>query len=161
MPEETPSKTRRKKEMLALQELGVELVGLADEKLAALDLPETLRDALVQARRITGFEARRRHFQYIGKLMRSVDPAPIQAMLAEQRARARRQSAALQRAETWRERLLVDPDALAELLAERPQADAKRLRTLVESARHERARAQPPHSARELFRVLREILGDG
>ena len=74
MTEETPSKTRRKREMLALQELGVELVGLDDEQLAALNLPDALRDAVVQARRITRFEARRRQLQYIGKLMRGVDP---------------------------------------------------------------------------------------
>jgi len=158
MPEETPSKTRRKKEMLALQKLGVELVGIADEQLAALDLPEALRDAVAQARRITGFEARRRQFQYIGKLMRGVDPGPIQAILEAQRTGARRQSAALRRVEAWRERLLSDPDALAELLAERPSADGARLRTLIESARRERGRAQPPHSSRELFRALRSLL---
>jgi len=160
MPEQPTSKTRRKKEMLALQELGVELVGLADEQLAALDLPEALRDAITEARRITGFEARRRHLQYIGKLMRGVDPAPIRAVLDEQRDRARRQSAALRRAEAWRERLLDHPDALAELLVERPGADHARLRAIIESARRDRANAQPPRGSRELFRVLREILGD-
>ncbi len=158
MPEQPTSKTRRKKEMLALQELGVELVGLADEQLAALDLPEALRDAVTEARRITGFEARRRQLQYIGKLMRGVDPAPIRAVLDEQRDRARRQSAALRRAEAWRERLLNDPDALSELLLERPGANHARLCALIESARKERANAQPPRGSRELFRVLRSLL---
>ena len=40
------SKTRRKKEMHALQDLGLELVALNDERLASLDLPEQLRQAV-------------------------------------------------------------------------------------------------------------------
>lgn len=158
MTEEIPSKTRRKKEMLELQELGVGLLGLADEQLDALDLPDALRDAVIEARRITQFEARRRQLQYIGKLMRRVDPAPIRAMLDEHGMRARRQSAALRRVESWRERLLNDPDSVAQLAAERPGADASRLRALIEAARTERAEGRPPHSSRELFRTLRSLL---
>lgn len=159
MSQEAPiSKTRRKTEMLELQELGVELVGLDDEQLAALDLPEALRDAVVQARSITRFEARRRQLQYIGKLMRRVDPAPIRAMLDARRARAGGQTAALRRIEAWRERLLTDRDGLAQLLAEQPDANVSRLRTLIGSARRERAEERPPRSSRELFRALRSLL---
>jgi ribosome-associated protein len=158
MTEETPSKTRRKREMLVLQELGVELVGLDDEQLAALNLPDALRDAVVQARRITRFEARRRQLQYIGKLMRGVDPEPIRAMLDERRARAHRQGAVLRHIEAWRERLLTDREGLAGLLAEHPGANVSRLRTLIEAARRERAEARPPHSYRELFQALRDLL---
>jgi ribosome-associated protein len=159
MSQEAPiSKTRRKREMLALQKLGVELVGLGDQQLAALDLPDALRDAVLQARRITRFEARRRQLQYIGKLMRGVDPEPIRAMLDERRASAHRKTAVLRRIEAWRERLLTDPDGLAKLLTEQPGAEASRLRALIESARGERADARPPHSYRELFQALRTLL---
>jgi len=161
MTEETPSKTRRKREMLALQELGVELVELPDEQLAALDLPDALRDAVAQARSITRFEARRRQLQYIGKLMRGVNPEPIRAMLDERRARAHRQTASLQRVEAWRKRLLDDRDGLARLLAERPDANMSRLRALIEAARKERAENSPPRSSRELFRALRSLLEKG
>ena len=84
-----PSKSQRKKEVHALQDLGVELVALSDERLAALELPERLRDAVMEARRITAREARRRQLQYIGKLMRKVDAEPIRAALAALRARPR------------------------------------------------------------------------
>ena len=161
MTEETPSKTRRKREMLALQELGVELVELPDEQLAALDLPDALRDAVAQARSITRFEARRRQLQYIGKLMRGVNPEPIRAMLDERRARAHQQTASLQRVEAWRKRLLDDRDGLARLLAERPDANMSRLRALIEAARKERAENSPPRSSRELFRALRSLLEKG
>jgi ribosome-associated protein len=159
MAEQSPSKTRRKQEMLELQELGVELVALDDGALDALELPDALRDAVVQARSITRFEARRRQLQYIGKLMRRVDPGPIRAVLDEQRARARAETAVFRRAESWRERLLNDPDSLAHFLAEHPSADASRLRALIDSARRERSEAGPPHSYKELFRALRELLG--
>lgn len=155
------SKTRRKQEMRELQELGVELLALDDKELDALDLPETLHDAVRQARRITQHEARRRQLQYIGKLMRRVEPGPIRAVLDERRAGARAETALFRRAEAWRERLLNDPDSLVQLLAERPAADESRLRALVESARTERTEARPPHHYRALFQALREILKEG
>lgn len=77
-----PSKTRRKQDMVALQDVGAALVALSAERLAAIDLPDFLRDAVAEARRITGFEARRRQLQYVGKLMRRVDAGPIRAQLA-------------------------------------------------------------------------------
>jgi ribosome-associated protein len=160
MAEQDPSKTRRKQEMHELQELGVELIALNDEALDALELPEALRQAVNEARRITRHEARRRQLQYIGKLMRHVDPGPIRAVLDERRARARAETAVFRRAESWRERLLDDPDSLAHLLAEHPSADASRLQALVESARRERSEAGAPHSYKELFRTLRELLGN-
>lgn len=161
MAEESPSKTRRKQQMLELQELGVELVSLDDDMLNALDLPDALRNALTAARGITKHEARRRQLQYIGKLMRQVDPEPIRELLAERRARARGQTAVFRRAEAWRERLLNDPDSLAHLLAQAPEADASRLQSLVESARRERSEERPAHNYRELFRTLRALLETG
>lgn len=147
--------------MLELQELGIELLALEDKELDALELPDALHDAVRQARCITQHEARRRQLQYIGKLMRRVDPGPIRAVLDERHARARAEAAVFRRAEAWRERLLNDPDSLAQLLAERPAANASHLRGLVESARRERAEARPPHRYRALFQALREILKEG
>src|SRR6476661_8880938 len=76
-----PSKTRRKHEMHALQDLGEELVSLDPARLRSLDLPERLQDAVLLARTITRHEARRRQMQFIGRLMRDVDPAPLEAAL--------------------------------------------------------------------------------
>jgi len=71
------SKTRRKKDMHDLQALGAELVELSDAVLAAVRMPDDLRHAVVEAKRITAHEGRRRQMQYIGRLMREVDPAPL------------------------------------------------------------------------------------
>lgn len=153
-----PSKTQRKKEVQALQELGAELVALNEEQLATIELPERLRDAVTEARRIRTFEARRRQLQYIGKLMRNLDPAPIRAALDAWQARSRTHTALLKRTEFWRERLLAEPGALGQLLAEYPQADAQRLRVLIRNALAEHSANQPPRSYRALFQALRALM---
>lgn len=162
MSHEAPiSKTQRKKTMLALQDLGAQLVTLNDEQLAMIELPEALRDAVSVARRITGFEARRRQLQHIGKLMRGVDAGPIRAALEAWKARSHSHTARLKRIERWRSRLLDEPGALAELLAEHPGADAQRLRTLIRSAGREREAKRPPRSYRALYQALRALIEQG
>ncbi len=159
MSHETPiSRTQRKMQVLALQDLGVELVALNEEQLATIELPEALRDAVRETRRITRFEARRRQIQYIGKLMRGVDPEPIRAALDAWRAQSRSHTALLKRTEQWRERLLAEPGALAELLTRYPHADAQRLRVLIRNTLREREAGKPPRSFRALFQALRALL---
>lgn len=142
------SKTQRKREMHALQALGEELVALSAERLARIALPEALRDAIVEARRISKWGARRRQLQYIGRLMREVDAGAIRAQLASWKDAAARDTAVLHRAEHWRDRLLQETPALAELLERYPNADAQRVRTLVRNARQEAKLPAPPKSAR-------------
>jgi ribosome-associated protein len=152
------SKTRRKKAVHALQALGEELVALGEEQLARIELPERLRDAVMEARRITGFEARRRQLQYIGKLMRGVEAEPIRAALDAAQARSRGAAAAHKRTEAWRERLLAEPGAANDLLAEYPEADSRQLRTLVRAALRERAEGRPPRAFRELYQALHALI---
>jgi len=159
MSDEAPiSKTQRKKAVHLLQALGEELVELNDDQLAAIELPEVLRDAVMAARRITKFEAKRRQLQYIGKLMRRVDVEPIRIALDAMLAGSRRQIAAHKRIEAWRERLFTGPGALDELLAEFPGADTQRLRELVRGALRERDAGSPPRSYRELYQALRALI---
>jgi len=153
-----PSKSQRKREMTALQDLGAELVELNDGQLAAADLPDNLHAAIVEAKRCRTHEARRRQLQYIGKLMRHVDPEPIRARINAFKAVGREHTMRLHQAERWRERLLDEPGSLAEFIAAHPAADAQRLRTLVRNTQHERATGQPPRSYRALFRLIRELL---
>jgi ribosome-associated protein len=81
-PDERPSRSARKRAAEAAQALGEELIGLREAELAALDLPEPLSDAIREARRITSRAAGARQRQYIGRLMREIDPEPIRAALA-------------------------------------------------------------------------------
>jgi len=160
MSDELPSKTQRKKDMHELQELGAALVELNEQQLSSIELPERLLDAIIAARAITKFGARRRQLQYIGKLMRTVDPEPIRESLSHFSAASRAQTARLHLIERWRARLIEDESALTELLDAYPGADAARLRTLVKNTLYERAAGEPPKSFRALFRLLDETLVD-
>lgn len=155
---EAPSKTRRKQEMHALQEIGEKLVELNKERLAQLNLPENLRDAVIEAKRLTGHEARRRQMQYLGKLMRSVDAAPIQAKLDEWNNVVRTHAAKFHLVERWRERLLAEPQALNELIGDYPKADIQQIRTLIRNAHREAEHGKPPKSSRVLFKMLRALI---
>ncbi|HLU77219.1 MAG TPA: ribosome biogenesis factor YjgA [Burkholderiales bacterium] len=155
--DEKPSKTRRKKDMHALQALGEALVELRPEQLEGVDMPEALRDAVLEAKRLTRHEARRRQMQYIGKLMREVDAAPIRAKLDELAGRSATATAALHRVERWRDRLIEDEQAFNEFAQTYPHADLQPVRTAVREVRKERAASRPPRHYRELFRLLKAI----
>jgi ribosome-associated protein len=156
---ERPSKSAAKRAAHALQELGEALLRLSDAELAALDLPEPLREAIRSARNIRSRGAALRQRQYIGKLMRSVDPEPIRAALAARSAQAARASERFRRTEHWRERLITEGEpALAELARWRPDIDLDEWRRRISAARSERAREAAGGTAgRELFRALRAL----
>lgn len=157
-PDLPPSKTKIKKQMHELQDIGEQLVALSKDQLKEVDIPENLRDAIQEAKRITKFGAIKRQMQYIGRLMRDVDPAPIIAKLEVWSGKSSQHIAYMHRVERWRERLLESDSALTELLAEHPEADAQRLRALIRNALKEKELLKPPKSYREIFQVLREIL---
>jgi len=156
--EEKPSKTQRKREMHELQALGARLVELNPEQLAEVGLPEDLRDAVEFARRTTKHEARRRQMQYIGKLMRSVDPAPIREKLKIWDGVSAEHTAQQHRVERWRDLLLENEAGVEQLVRAHPGIDARRLRALARKAREERSAGAPPKAYRELFRALRDIV---
>jgi len=156
-----PSKTRRKAEMHALQDIGETLVGLDPKRLATLAeeaaIPPRLLEAILEARSITAWGARKRQLQYVGRLMRDVDPEPIRRRL-DLWAHGHAVDSAHQHAlERWRDRLIAEPAALDLLAATRPRLDRPRFRALIARARDEQARGQPPHAFRELFRELKAL----
>jgi ribosome-associated protein len=155
MQEEIPSKTKRKQQMLELQALGAALVKLPEGQLAGMPMPEDLAAAVHEARRISSHEGRRRQVQYIGRLMRNLDPGPLRAALAELDGQSAGAKALQQQLERWRTRLIDDDAALTEYASAHPDADLQALRTLIRNARKEIAEAKPPRAQRELFRFLR------
>jgi ribosome-associated protein len=155
--QEIVSKTRKKREMHELQALGVALAQLSELQLETIEIPEKLREAILEAKRIKSHEAKRRQMQYIGRLMRDIDPAPIRSRLAEVEGSSAQATARHRRLEAWRERLLGDDEALTAFAAEYPGADLQVLRTLIRNARKEAGLGRPPRASRELFRVLKEI----
>ena len=153
------SKSARKREAASLQELGVKLSALPDQEIKDLDLPETLFIALRALRRLPSHGAQVRQRQYIGKLMREIDPEPVLAKLAERKQRHDVEIRQFQQIERWRDRLLSeDGSAVDEFLHEIPAADRATLVRLIEKANRERAEQRSPVGARELFAYLRQVL---
>jgi ribosome-associated protein len=155
---EAPSKTRRKNDMHALQALGQRLTELKPEQIRTLELPDTLATAVADYRRFTKWEAKRRQLQYIGRLMRDIDPAPIAAQLDAWQRTSRVAVTGFHETEAWRDRLLGEADALAAFTAAHPAADRALLARLVDEARAERGAGKPPAAARKLFRELARLL---
>jgi ribosome-associated protein len=161
--DEAPSKSALKREMTARQALGEALCALSPRELEAIPIEDpALEAAIVQARSITSRSARRRHRQYIGKLMRAVDPEPLQAALDglhQQRAASAAQHHEL---EALRDELIErGDDGLPTVLERFPGADRQHLRQLLRQAQREKAGERPPAAARKLFRYLRELQSAG
>jgi ribosome-associated protein len=153
-----PSKSQLKREMLALQDLGEHLAGLPSHRIDVLDIPSILRDALRDLQRIHAHEGRRRHVQYIGKLMRKVDPEPLRKALLDATGENREAVAHMHLLEDWRTRLLQGDEALTAFMQEYPHADAQALRQLVRATRVEQATNKPPRQYRALFQTLKALL---
>ncbi|MDD2872294.1 MAG: ribosome biogenesis factor YjgA [Azoarcus sp.] len=155
---EPPSKSSRKRAMQALQDLGAELVALPPSRLRKVPLPESLFVAIRDAQRLTRRdEALRRQMQYIGKLMRSVDPEPIQAQLELFRGASSAEVARQHRLEKLRSDLVEDEKVIEYVVETWPEVDIQHLRTLRRNAIKEREHNKPPKAFREIFKVLRDL----
>lgn len=152
------SKTRRKQAMADLQALGEELVELSADRVKKICIPDFLRDAVREAQRMTRHdEARRRQMQYVGKLMRDVDPEPVRAALALVRGESAGETAKLHRLERLRTEFLADEKVLHEIANLYPGADLQHLRSLRRAALKEREQNKPPRSYRAIFQTLKEL----
>ena len=161
------SRTELKRESTELQKLGEDLLTLRPELMARLELSDKLRDAVLEAKRITNFEGKRRQMQFIGKLMRLLEPAvldDVRTVLAEQHSGSAEENLRLHQAELWRDRLISDDDALGDWLTTHAETDAQQLRALIRQARKD-AQPEKPGAAvrhgrayRDIFQIVREQL---
>lgn len=153
------SKTARKREMTALQALGEALCELSPRELASIPIDDpALLEAIEASRTIRAHGALRRHRQYIGKLMRDIDPAPIQSALDALHQTQRADAAALHELEAHRDALLARGDEGLETVLERfPHADRQHLRQLVRQARSDPEGTRGRGAFRKLLRYLREL----
>ncbi len=162
-----PTRTDLKRESTELQKLGEDLLTLRADLLAKLELSDKLVDAIAEAKRISNFEGLRRQMQFIGKLMRLLDPAKheeIRAALVEQHMPSARETLVLHQAEQWRDRMLADEDAVGQWINLNPGTDSQQLRALVRQARKDAKPEKPGLAARhgrayrDIFQLVREQL---
>lgn len=151
------SKTEMKTDMEALQKLGEELVTLKPSVLEKFPLSEDLALAIKDAQRFKN-EAKRRQLQYIGKIMRNIDPEPIQAALDKVRNKHSQATAELHKLEQLRDRIVEEGDAaISEVMEMYPEADRQRLRQLARQASKEKKANKPAKAFREIFQILKEL----
>lgn len=155
---EPPSKSEIKRQMLALQALGERLVGLPDNQLAKIPMPEQLSDTVYRARGITKRGGLRRELQYIGKVMRSIDITPIEQALEQLDQASQSNTDKFHALEQWRERLLHSPEALTEFLSLYPDCDSQLLRQLVRNHGRAKNDAQKQKAYRQLFKLIKETI---
>lgn len=155
--DERPSKSQRKRDMTALQELGEKLAALAPDALKKMPLDEHLLNTLLQAQKMAQREARRRHLQLVGKLMRNADIEAIQQAYDNAQSGSREAARALHELEQWRARLLKEGDkAVGEALQVFPGVEAQQLRQLIRDAKREAEQQKPLVAARKLFQYLKQ-----
>ena len=155
--DEKPSKSQRKRDMTAAQMLGEQLLQLKPDVLQKMPLDERLLEVILQAQKIPQHEARRRHLQLIGKLMRVADVDAIQTAFLETQSGSLAATRALHELEHWRSRLLKEGDeAIGEALVIFSGVDVQQLRQLIREARRETEQEKPPAAARKLFQYLKQ-----
>ncbi len=160
--DDRPSKTRLKQKSHELQTLGMALADLSKDALAAIEMPEPLRDAIELYRRTKTHEGRRRQMQYVGKLMHNADEEALREAVAAATIGTAQSALALHEAERWRAELIADDSAMTRWLTEHPDTDTQQLRSLVRAARRDAAGVTPedrqPKSYRELFHFIKPML---
>ncbi|HAZ80888.1 MAG TPA: DUF615 domain-containing protein [Porticoccaceae bacterium] len=155
---EGPSKSQLKRDSHALQAMGQELVEMPEGKLQKFNLPDALKDAIYEARRLKSREAKRRHLQYIGKLMRISDIDNIQETLEKMDHQSLTYRQHFQRLEAWRDSLINEGNqAIENFLSDYPMADRQQLRNLQRQANRELELKKPPAAARKMFQYIRSL----
>lgn len=156
---EPESKSQRKKQMLALQKIGEILVELPEQQLAKIPLESPLKEAILEARRISSHEGRRRQLQYIGKLMRNIDPQPIQIAIDKVQHKDKQSKSQFHQMERWRDKFIQEGDAvLQEFMQKYPMVDLQHLRQLIRNAQKEMKTGKNTGADTQLFRYLREVM---
>lgn len=154
-----PSKSELKRRMTALQQMGESLIELSDKQLAKIPIAdERLVLAIQETKRIKSNNARRRHMQFIGRLMRDIDVEPIEKALAAMRSQRQDKNNAFHALEQMRDEVLEEGLKGVELVMTRWDfADRQQLRQLVLQHQREMKQEKPPAASRKLFKYLRTL----
>jgi len=156
-----PNKSQLRRDSMALLELGKKLTDFEDNKLRRLNLPPELLKAVMDGKKIRQNGARKRHFKFVGKLLRSMEVEALEKAVNDVEHGVEQENAKFHQVERWRARLLniEDTEALTELMAEYPKADVGHIRQLIRNANKEAQQSKAPRSSRLLFQALRGVLG--
>lgn len=152
------SKSQLKRESEALKQLGKKLCSLNDEHLARIPLDDKLQDAIALAHKLSNKRgALKRHYQFIGKLLRATDAEPILKAVDDIEHSHSRTVQAFKSMENWRDRILEEGDAaIQEFCEKHEQAERQNLRQLYRNYQQAKDEKQQTRFARLLFKMLRD-----
>jgi ribosome-associated protein len=153
-----PSKSQLKRDAEELQQLGKRMTELRPDQQAKLPIDGPLRAAVEEYARIKSNGAKRRHLQYLGKLMRTANAEAIREVVDRFDSASAAHNQLFHEMERWRERLIEGGnEELQSFIEQHPNADIQHLRQLVRNAQRERQQEQAPAQSRKLFRYIREL----
>ena len=159
--DDEPSKSDIKREALKLQELGKRIYELSNKERAQLSLNPDLVKAFEEAKRISNKEALRRHFQYVGKLIRNTDAALLEDALEKLKSAPLEKSRKILAMESFTTELIQKDIELSESFMEQhPNTDRTKLRQLIRNAKKQTKSDEVPpfknNSARKLLEYLKQ-----
>lgn len=156
------SRSEMKRYMDQLQDLGKRITELRPDQQAQVPMDPRLRSAVEEMARITSNGAKKRHLNFIGKLMRNEDEDAIRAAVERFDSASEAHNQRFHRLERLREQLIDEnadrsQTAFNEIIENYPDCDIQHLRTLMRNAAREREQNKPPAAFRKIFQYLREL----
>lgn len=149
------SKTMKKKMAADLRELAKTITEMPKNKLAELELPEQFLDAIEESKRITSHIARKRHFQYMGKLLIKLDHVAIQEKMVQQSHMDGHFQVRDEIINAWIEHFIEHEKALFEHLYQNyPQDELSQLR---QTLRNYKKKPDNSNNRKKLFQTLRSL----
>ena len=158
---EIASKSQLKRESHEIQNLGKRLAALSNEQLNNIPLDEPVKEAIALAHKIQNKRsALKRHYQFLGKLLRARDTEAIFAALEKLENANKGQIQRHHRAEHWRDEIIGRGiEAVEEYLTERVDADRQKLRQLWRNHNSVKTEARKSHFARLIYREILQTSG--
>jgi ribosome-associated protein len=146
--------------MTERQKLAEVLAALSSDALKTIPMDEAIKASIAETNKIKSFEAIRRHKQYLGKLMRFLDEAELDAInkrLDAIQGISKAETVKLHHLESYRDRLIANDETFTKMIVQYPDMDIQNMRTLIRNARKEKETNKPPKAYREIFRVLKDM----
>ncbi len=150
---EFESRTQKKHYAHSMVDLAHKLAEMKHSILIELPITESIIDAIVASKKIKSNIARKRHFQFIGKLLLKTDH---QAVIDALDSQEKNHEAGLIRQpflQMWQEKVLEDNDLISSLYETHDHSDIQTLRQLVRAASKENANTKK--NRRKVFEHLR------
>ncbi len=158
---EKKSRTAVKREAEGLQKLGERLACFSVDQIKAMNIPEELKKAVLNVKSIKKFGAKRRQYQYIGSIMRKIDPDIVVNAMDKISMGRYIALEKIKQIEKWRDDFINDPDDFIEkFISLYPQTDRQRLRNLIRNVRNASNGDNNSRFMRPLFKYIRQIVDE-